>query len=75
MFDQERRKIGDAIAASLEERHAFINGKWLVSHHAAQLHPGRSADVLRYEWAKQILAQGGHPAVRSLWTRIAGSPP
>lgn len=75
MFDAEVARISGAIAASLEEGHAFVNGKWLVSHHAKERQPGRVVDVLRDEWAKQVLTAGGHPAVRDLWTRIAGEAP
>jgi hypothetical protein len=75
MFDGEVSKLRSAIESSLEEGHALINGKWLVSHYAAQLQPGRSPDALRTEWAKSVLSAGGHPAVRDLWTRIAGEAP
>lgn len=75
MFDQESRKLHLALEASFEEAHALINGKWMVSHHAAHLHPGRDTADLRKEWAAAVLAKGGHPAVRDLWSRIAGEAP
>ncbi len=75
MFEQESEELRRAIHSSLEEGHALINGKWLVSHLAAQRRPGRSPEALRAEWARSVLARGGHPAVRALWTRIAGEAP
>lgn len=75
MFDAEVSKLHSAIESSLEEGHALINGKWLLLHHAAQLQPGRSPDTLRSEWARCVREAGGHPAVRDLWTRIAGEAP
>lgn len=75
MFDQESSEILRAIDASLDEGHALINGKWLVLHHAAERHPGRDTADLRSEWARAVLDKGGHPAVRALWTHIAGEAP
>lgn len=34
--------------------------------------PGRPPDALREEWARHVLAAGGHPAVRRLWAQIGG---
>jgi hypothetical protein len=75
MFDDELAAVTGALTASLDEGHALVNGKWLILHHARAAQVGRPEDVLRAEWAAAVLASGGHPLVRDLWTRIAGAQP
>lgn len=75
MFDAEVRRLNTALSSSLEEGHALVNGKWLITHYARITQPEKQEDVLRDMWARALLANGGHPTVRDLWTRIAGSAP
>ena len=63
-----RREIAEFNAATLDEKHARLNGKWLVE----LLPPSgsrRSKEQCRAEWIQEATARGGDPDLRALWTR------
>lgn len=74
-FEHEVAHLETALSASVAEGHALINGKWLLSHYAKERQPGRSVEALRGEWARQVLAAGGHPEVREIWAHLTGEAP
>lgn len=57
------------LAASLEEAHAMLNGKWLV-HDLARRRSRLDQDDCRRAWCQAVREAGGHPAVRAWWARV-----
>lgn len=73
-FTMEYQAISAAIAASAEEGHTVINGKWLLRHYApTQTH--QSEDACRTAWIEAVRLAGGLLEVRDWWTRTMGTPP
>jgi hypothetical protein len=72
-FGAEHGAFLDALAASLDEAHGRLNGKWLLRHFA----PTRAREVLGGVHTEERCAEvwreaGGHPEVRGLWERLTG---
>jgi hypothetical protein len=75
MFDTEAATVRGALAASLDQGHALVNGKWLVRHHALTLNPGLRGDQCLDVWRDAVRDAGGLREVRDLWLRITGHAP
>ena len=73
-FNAEVSAIQAAIAASLDEGHTQINGKWFLRHYALTV-TGHNEQQCRQDWALAVQAAGGLVEVRDWWQRITGSPP
>jgi hypothetical protein len=64
-----------SVRASLDEGHAFVNGKWLVDVLAPRwLGPSSKPEHCREEWIRHAVSCGGLSEVRDLWERITGRP-
>lgn len=73
-YDNEANTVRNAIAASIDEGHTQIDGKWLFRHYARTV-TGNSAEQCRREWIQAVQSAGGSPEVRAWWQRITGSAP
>ena len=74
MFDAEVAALEAAVQRSVEEGHAFVNGKWFLRHYAAgTLH--RSEEKCRDEWCDAVRQAGGLVEARGLWQRVTGTAP
>jgi hypothetical protein len=63
-----------ALASSLAEGLALLNGKWLLNHFLVQQF-GNTPMHWTNQWINQATASGGLAEVRDLWERITGSAP
>jgi hypothetical protein len=68
MFSVELDAFMAALATSLDDAHALLNGKWLVSAFAPQ-HTGRTQEQCRDEWAMHLRSIGGDPEIKAWWRR------
>ncbi len=68
VLDAYRREVAELRAASLDEQHARVNGKWLVEALAPE-RTGRSKEQCRAEWILEAADRGGSPELRALWAR------
>ncbi len=75
-FREEVEAAEAAIARTLEEGHALVNGKWLVRVFAPRTLGGSaSPDTCLEQWIEHAIRTGGLPAVRQLWEQIANGSP
>ena len=73
-FGAEVTRFQTALANSVEEGMALLNGKWLLRHFMlARL--GNNPEHWTREWVQHSESVGGLPEVRTLWQRITGAPP
>jgi len=73
-FNSEVATVQEAIAASLEQGHTHINGKWLCRHYAPTV-TNQNEQRCRQDWVAAVLAAGGLAEVRDWWQRITGRTP
>lgn len=73
-FNNEAGIVRTAIATSVDDGHALVNGKWLVGHFARSI-ANKSEDDCREKWCEAVRNAGGLPEVRDLWQRITGNAP
>jgi hypothetical protein len=73
VFREELKVVTSTIERNLRAGHAFINGKWFVTHLAPRL-TGQSEEHCRDEWASYVASIGGFPEVKDWWTRIVSRP-
>lgn len=74
MFDAEVTVVRAAVAASLDDGHAIVNGKWIMRHYARSV-TDKSEEQCRDEWCEVVRTAGGLHEVRDLWHRITGKAP
>ena len=68
-FQKHLVDFREALARSLNDAHALLNGKWLINNFA-HFRTGRKPDQVLDEWIEHAKAEGGLPEVRELWARI-----
>ena len=73
-FDAEVTRFLTALANSLEEGMALLNGKWLLRHFMVD-RLGHNPEYWSQAWIQHAESVGGLAEVRTLWQRITGAPP
>ncbi len=73
-FQDEVALFESTLRGSLDEAHAFLNGKWIIEHLAPTL-TNRQIEECRSDWITHAIAVGGLAEVRDWWERLTGSPP
>lgn len=74
MFSTELAHFKAALAVSVDEAHALLNGKWLVDVFAAK-HTRTTPEVCRVEWAQHLREIGGDPEIKGWWRRVVAPRP
>jgi hypothetical protein len=73
-FRAEVQEFRNVLGQSLDAGHCLLNGKWLISHLAANM-TGKSPDTCRAEWIAHVAATGGLTEVKDWWMRVIGKAP
>lgn len=73
MFSAELEHFQAALATSVDEAHALLNGKWLVETYASRC-TKLPPDACREVWARHLREIGGDPEIKAWWQRTIAPP-